>query len=103
GMELSEFNGLLQINNVPNANATVTGTGSITPNVLTIAQILSDFENLESTLVKIQDVNLTKDSGTIYAFTTIMNDGTGTMDLFTTNYSSFANQNIPNTTVNITG
>ncbi len=103
GMEVSEFDGLLQINNVPNANASVTGTGSITPNVLTISQILSDFENLESTLVRIQNVTITKPSGTTFDKTTVLNDGTGTMDLFTTSYSSFANQNFPTGAVNITG
>lgn len=103
GAELSEFNGLLQINNVPNSNASRTGSGSITPNVLTIAQIKADFENLESTLVRISDVTLTKSGGTNYAGTVNMNDGTGTLDLYTTNYSSFANSNFPTGTIQITG
>lgn len=103
GLELSEFSGLLQLNNVPNANASATGTGSITPVVLTIAQILSDFENLESTLVRIQNVTISKPSGTTFAMSTVLNDGTGIMDLFTTNYSSFANQNFPTGTVTVTG
>ena len=37
GQELSEFNGWLQVNNVPLGNATAVGTGTVTPRTATIA------------------------------------------------------------------
>ncbi|HRF42487.1 MAG TPA: DUF5689 domain-containing protein, partial [Saprospiraceae bacterium] len=43
GVELSEFSGLLQLNNVPIANATRPGAGTLpTPRVATIAQVLAN-------------------------------------------------------------
>lgn len=105
GLELSEFNGLLQINNVPNDNAFYLGQGILPqPIVVTIDDILDDFEEFEAKLVRIMNVTITKDGGyTDYAYTTKLNDGTGVMDMFTTAYASFANQNFPTVPVHITG
>jgi hypothetical protein len=102
-MEISEFNGLLQVNNVPLGNATAQGTGSIAPRVFTIQEIQNDFENWESTLVRILDANLSKTSGNTFSGTVLVRDSTGDLDMFTTSYSSFANQTFPTGTVQITG
>lgn len=101
--ELSEFQGLLQINAVENSRAKKLSTKVQTPKKLSISEILSDFENLESTLVEISDVELSKTSGTVFSGTCILTDVSGTMDLFTQSYASFANQNIPSGKVKIVG
>ncbi len=93
GQELSEFGGLLQINSVPLANAIKIGTNTIIPAKKNLAQILADFENLESTLVEVENIFISKSSGSIYSGTCILNDGTATMDLFTRSQASFANTN----------
>jgi hypothetical protein len=53
GFELSEFNGLLQINNVTLTNAKVLSSGkTISPAVVTLKEFTTNFEKYESTLVK---------------------------------------------------
>lgn len=105
GLELSQFNGLLQINNVPNDNAFYLGQGTMPqPIVVTIDDILDDFEEFESKLVRIMNVTISKDGGfTDYIYTTKLNDGTGVIDMFTTAYATFATQNFPTVPVHITG
>ncbi len=106
GMELSTFSGQLQLNNVPNANATQTGTGTVTPKVATISQIITNFNAWESTLVKIMNTTITGTSGTTYGSTSgnrTLNDGTGTLILYTQTAASFANTNHPTGSVSVTG
>lgn len=102
GQELSAFNGLLQVNNVPNSNATQTGSGTITPKVATISQVNSNFSAWESTLVKILDATITGSGGT-YNGSKTLNDGTGTITLYTRSAASFSANNHPTTAVDITG
>lgn len=49
----------------------------------TIAQIVADFENLESTLVELTDVAISKSSGASYSGTCTIKDASGMMDLYT--------------------
>ncbi|MCB0639259.1 MAG: nuclease, partial [Lewinella sp.] len=92
--ELSEYNGLLQVNNVPNANATSFGNGTLpTPAILTIAEIVADLENLESTLVQIEGVSFTE--GGTYSGTKMLDDGTGQIEIYTRTQASFANSTAP--------
>lgn len=94
GAELSEFNGLLQINNVPNANATSLGAGTLpTPRQATIAEILANLEAWESTLVKI--INVTITGGGTYSGAKSLNDGTGTLDMFTRTQATFSGTAVP--------
>lgn len=104
GIELSEFAGVLQVNNTPNANATVTGSGSVTPQVMTIAQINSNYDALESTLVKIDNVTISG-TGTYQGNVgnNTLNDGTGSIVLYTASTASFVNNSYPTGTVSITG
>lgn len=104
GLELSEFNGLLQINNVPNANAKVISSGkSIVPATITIAELESNIETYESRLIRIAGVTLSKSGGSTYSGTVTMTDATGTTDLYTTSYATFANDNFPTGVVSVTG
>ncbi len=100
GAELSEFNGLLQINNVPNANATSFGPGTLpTPRQATIAEILANLEAWESTLVKI--INVTITGGGTYSGAKSLNDGTGTLDMFTRTQATFSGTSVPTGPVSI--
>ncbi len=102
-MEISEFNGLLQLNNVPNNNAIKIGEGNTPqPIVITIADLLANFEQYESRLVTVENVTITKSSGDTYSGTCTINDGTASMDLFTQSYAVFSGSEFPVEKVTIT-
>lgn len=103
GVEISEFQGLLQLNNVPNNRANKVGNGSIAPEVLTIADVLAGFDALESTLVTINNVTITKSGGNTYSGSSTLDDGTGSIDLFTQSYAVFADNPIATGVVSLTG
>lgn len=100
--ELSEFNSLLQVNNVPLANAALVSRAN-TPVVrtATIAQINSNFNAWESTLVKITGVTITGSTST-YSGSKNLTDASGTIVMFTQSSASFANFPIPTTPVTVT-
>ncbi len=101
GLELSEFNGLLQINNVPNGNATSQGTGVLpTPRTATVSEIIANLEAWESTLVQIENAML--QGGPTIAEAGTVTDATGSIDIFTRNTSNFANNATPTGAVTIT-
>ncbi len=101
GLELSEFNGLLQINNIPNENATVTGTGEVTPRVATIQEITNNFEDWESTLIKIEGATLS--GGTTFNGSITVEDATGSILMFTRSAANFSGDALPSGEVNVTG
>jgi len=104
GQELSEYGGLLQINGVPNINATKRSTGNtLTPQVITLAQANADFEKYESELVQIKNVTLSRSGDATYLGNVNMADGTGTMILYTAATATFAANNFPLTSVSLTG
>ena len=102
GQTIEEFNGLLQINGVPNANATQVSTGnSINPRVATIADILANANAWESTLIQVQNSNLT--GGTTYGdFGVTLNDASGNISMFSA-FSNFAGTALPTGTGDVTG
>ena len=94
----------MQLNSTPLANAKLITSGNqIQPRVVTIAQIISEAENWEGQLLKILNPNFSKSSGTNYSGTVIINDGTGTIDLFTRSQANFAADNFPTSAKSITG
>ncbi len=94
GQELSEFNGLLQVNNVSNTLALSFGNGTPpAPREASIQEIQDNLEQWESTLVKISGVEFTE--GGAFAGQKTLTDGTGTIATFTRNDASFANSNVP--------
>ncbi|MBL0293498.1 MAG: hypothetical protein IPQ04_04310 [Saprospiraceae bacterium] len=95
GAELSEFNGLLQINNLPLSKASKKGTGTITPKEITIGALLADFENHESTLVAIKNVTISSTSGTTFNGTTKLTDASGSIDHYTTSFATFSGSTFP--------
>lgn len=102
GQELSEFRGLMQVNNVPLSRACKDGTNTVTPQVLTLEEILADFENLESTLVQVDNVLISKSGDDDWVFSVQLNDGTAQMDMFTSPGANWANNNFPTDTLRIT-
>lgn len=100
GLELSEFNGLLQVNNIPNANGTSMGiVASPTPRVATVAQIIANAEAWESTLVEIADASIS--GGTTYAGELTVTDASGNIAMFTRNQATFASNAIPGGSVRL--
>lgn len=93
GEQLSEFNGLLQVDFIPNGNASVIGTGSVSPLTTTIDDILANFESMESTLVRIEGATLT--GGNTYSGGLTLNDGTASIDLWTQFSAAFADALAP--------
>ncbi len=100
--ELSVFNGLLQVNNVPIGNAGLISRGN-TPVVrtATIAQVNSNFDAWESTLVKMTGVTISGSTST-YSGSKNLTDGTGTIQMFTQASASFANFPVPTGVVSVT-
>jgi uncharacterized protein DUF5689 len=105
GQELSEYNNLMQINNLANGNVKVLGTGTMpTPIEITIGDLIINQEDYESQLVSLKGVTISSSGGyTTYKWTTELNDGTGTVDLYTSEYASFVDENFPTETVDIVG
>lgn len=105
GVELSTFGGLLQLNNTPNANATLIGAGTLpTPVVTTIADIIANAATLQSQLVTILNTTITPAAGTtVFSGTASINDGTGTTSLYTRPQANFASNTVPATPVSVTG
>jgi hypothetical protein len=103
GQSLSEYNGLLQVGgtspSVPLAYGTKVGTGTITPRVVTAADLIANMagtESWESTLIKINNATF---STTTFTTATNVVDATGTILLYTdcsgTFQATFANAAIP--------
>lgn len=101
--ELSEYNGLLEVNNVDNTLATLTGTGTVTPRVATIADINSNGQTWESTLVTINATTISGGTGGTYAGNATLTDATGTLPMYTTSFATFAGTTYPTTAVSVTG
>jgi len=95
---LSEYNNLLQVQNLESTNVEVVASGkSVTPKVLTVAQI--DITKHESTLIKIE--NATLNGGTKYADKIKVKDASGEIDLFTLSASTFGTTSVPSGTVTV--
>jgi len=98
GLELSEYRSLLQVNNVPLTNAVKTGTGTISPQVVTVSGLS---EARESTLVTILGATLSGNSGN-YSGSVTLTDATGTTTLYTYSSASFSATAYPSGSRNIT-
>lgn len=103
GQELSEYNGWLQVNNVSLGNARKTGTGTITPRVATIADILANYESWESTLIKVNNVTITGGTSGTWNSTTTFTDATGSIISFTRSAATFSGTAYPTTPSSVTG
>ncbi len=100
--ELSQFNGLLQINNVPLDRSAVVASGQ-TPVVrtTTINQINANAEEWESTLVRIVGATISG-AGTPLSGNKTVSDATGSIPMFTQSYATFASATTPTGPVTLT-
>ena len=105
GMELSEFNGLLQLNNVPSGYASLKATGkTIVPRVATIGDIITNFESWESTLIKILNINsLSGGTSGKWSGSVNLTDATGTMVAYTSSAATFATAAYPTSATSLIG
>jgi hypothetical protein len=100
--EISEFNGLRQVNNVPLENASIVSSGNtVTPRTATVAEINANFDAWESTLVRISNATISGAGGTLAGSKTVT-DGTGNIVLFTANGAAFSSTTVPAGAVTIT-
>ncbi len=100
-LELSEYNNLLQFSGVVLDAAKKTGSGSIEARVATVNDILTNNEAWESTLVKIKNATIT--GGSVYKdYDVVVEDGSGTIDLYTRSVATFADDALPSGNVDVT-
>jgi hypothetical protein len=99
GMELSDYNGLLQINNLATNAVIKSGVETIEPRLTTIDEIINNGEAWESTLVKIQGCNIS--GGQVYGGNLNVTDGSGELVLYTRSAATFADQAVPSGQVDI--
>ncbi|GAB4490940.1 MAG: hypothetical protein OHK0019_10430 [Saprospiraceae bacterium] len=101
GQEVSEFNGLRQVNNVPLENAVAVSTGkTVAPRVATVAEINANFNNWESTLVQIKNVTIT--GGATFSGNRTVTDASGNIAMFTQSGASFSSVALPSGPVTLT-
>jgi len=94
GRELSEYNGLLQINDIDPGRANSQGAGTLPePRRATVAEVLSNLESWESTLVALEGVTLSGKA--VYEGNLTVSDATGAIAMFTRTDASFANESVP--------
>lgn len=100
--EISQFNGLLQVNNVALDRSATVASG-LTPVVrtATIADINANAEAWESTLVRIVGATISG-PGTPLSGTKTVSDATGNIPMFTRSAATFANATTPSGAVALT-
>ncbi len=101
-MPMTSFRGLLQIENIPTGNAYDLGPGVLPqPTQLTINEAINQMERYQSTLIRINNVNIS--GGNTFNGNLDISDGTGQMLLYTYSWASFAANTVPTSTVTLTG
>ena len=100
GLEILNYRNLAEINNVPIAQAVKVGTMSLPLKEVTVKEVLDNMDTYESTRIKI--INASISGGATYSGTRKVTDGSGTIDLYTSSFASFANQNVPSGKVSMT-
>jgi hypothetical protein len=102
GLELSEFNGLLQVNGAPMNSVTDNGAGEAPePREATIADIVANAEDWESTVVLIEDATIS--GGSTYDGNLSVTDASGSViAMFTFSGASFSGEAIPSDAVTLT-
>ncbi|MBK6364208.1 MAG: hypothetical protein IPN49_08635 [Saprospiraceae bacterium] len=100
GLSMSEFNGLLQVSNIPLGNLVIIGPGTLPqPKVLKINQLESNAH--ESTLIKIVDAEFK--GGTTYGTQGVtIEDNSGSVQVFTRTQSTFSSAPIKTGKVKVT-
>lgn len=94
GSVLTSYNGALEIKNIKSSRIKIiAGNRAVQPSVLTIGELNANFTQYESTLVTIKKARI-KESGT-YSGNKTLDDGTGTITLFTSSSATFSTEPVP--------
>ncbi|MBL0913728.1 MAG: hypothetical protein IBJ09_15285 [Bacteroidia bacterium] len=104
GGTLTLYAQLMQLENMSASNVTVLGVNPVTPRVATIQQINDSISKWESTLVRINNATVTP--GPTFGSSSgnqSMNDGTGSITLYTRAAATFASGAVPAGPATITG
>jgi len=102
GGKLSLYQGSMELSGVLTTSITKVATGrSVTPTVLTLAQLNSNIASYESVLVRVSNVTVT--GGGTYSGNKTITDGTGSFSLYTGTTAAFAGQSVPTTAKTFTG
>ena len=100
--EISEYNGLLQVNGVPLDNSAVLTVGNnVIPRSATVAEIHANFDDWEGSLIKISNATISG-AGTPLSGGKTVTDASGSIAMYTQTYASFASMTTPSGPVNIT-
>ncbi len=100
-LPLNEFNGLLQIEEIPTGNAFAIDEGEIPePAVTTIGNLRDNFEDYESTLIRIENVSIPS-SGS-FEGNIELSDGTGSVNMYTYSWAEFADDPVQGGIYNVT-
>ncbi|MEJ6615043.1 MAG: DUF5689 domain-containing protein [Saprospiraceae bacterium] len=102
GTELSEYNGLLQLNNTELSQVESNTAGILPmPIVVTVADLNNNLEDYESTLIKVEGAIIS--GGTTFNGGLTVTDATGSVEMYTRTQASFSGTTVPSGTVNIIG
>jgi hypothetical protein len=101
GGTLSEYNQLLQLEGLNEANFNIISTGNAVPPLnINFSTFLADAETYESMLIKLDSVRITGNA--TFGFNEIT-DGTNIVDLYTSSFATFSSTSVPNGCQNVTG
>jgi hypothetical protein len=107
GATLEEFNGLLQVSQLAPTTSTVVSTGnSVTPRVATLAQINTNSETWESTLVRVDNISSITSGGPTFGSAggnLVVNDGSGSITFYTRTAATFSSSTVPATPFDVIG
>ncbi|MEA5128820.1 MAG: fimbrillin family protein [Proteiniphilum sp.] len=98
--QLSAYNGLLQINNLPNENVTKIGTKPVVAKEITAAQLLTgDYESqyvaVSNVQVAADDLGKTFASASAHGSINMEAENGGTFVMFTSRYAAFVAETVP--------
>jgi DNA/RNA endonuclease YhcR with UshA esterase domain len=104
GFPVSTYQGVLQLATVGLGYALPLSINNpVAPRIATVADLIANYNTWEGQLVKINAATISG-SSTTYGFgVNFINDGTGSIQLYTSNFASFAGDTYPTDTVSITG
>ena len=107
GATLEEFNGLLQVSQLATTTSTVVSTGnSVTPRVATLAQINTNSETWESTLVRVDNISSITSGGPTFGSAggnLVVNDGSGSITFYTRTAATYSSSTVPATPFDVIG
>jgi hypothetical protein len=107
GATLEEFSGLLQVSQLGTTTSTVVSTGnSVTPRVATLAQINTNSELWESTLVRVDNISSITSGGPTFGSTggnLVVSDGSGSITIYTRTAATFSSSTVPATPFDVIG